>query len=140
MYRIKRATNGEKTPASRFSHNGLSHVTQQGVKCKDGLSAIAPEELEALAGRGGLASCYSQPGIRDSLSHLDGNAQGSHSGPEEGLYTYHGGDVFRRVNVLQPSISHCCLAFFPDRSVLIYALYAHNTPTYAGERTGFTLK
>lgn len=127
-------------PASHFSHNGLSHITQQGVKCKDGLFATAAEELEALEGRVGLASCYSQPGIRDSLCHLDGTAQGSHSGPEEGLYTYRGGDVFRRVRVLQLSISHCCLSFFPDRFVLIYALYAHNTPTYAGERTGFTLK
>lgn len=140
MYRIKRVTNGEKTPASSFSHNGLSLITEQGVKCKDGLFAIAPEEPEALAGRGGLASYYSQPGIRDGLSHLDGNAQGSHSGPKEGLYTHHGGDVFRRVNVLQLSISHCCLPFFPDRCVLIYASSAHSTPTYTGERTGFTLK
>lgn len=55
-------------PASHFSHNGLSHITQQGVKCKDGLFATAAEELEALEGRVGLASCYSQPGIRDSLA------------------------------------------------------------------------
>lgn len=70
MYRIKTVTNGGKKPASSFSHNGLSHITQQDVKCKDGLFAIAPEELEALADRISYASCYSQPGIRGGLYHL----------------------------------------------------------------------